>query len=70
MVVVVTAVAIALVALMGVIVTEGLDWFVGFLTTGRVFSEKGGDWVDQGNAVWTCIIIYGEIKFKHSRSPM
>ena len=41
MVVVVTDVAIALIALMGVIVTEGFDWFVGFLATGRVFFGEG-----------------------------
>ena len=52
MVVVVTAVAIAFVAVMGLTVTEGFDWLVGFLATGRAFLEKGRDLADKGNAVW------------------
>ncbi len=48
MVVVVTAVAIAFVAVMGLTVTEGFDWLVGFLATGRAFFGEGRVFSGQG----------------------
>ncbi len=61
MVVVVTPVSIALVALMGVIVTEGFDWFVGFLATGRVFFEEGRGLGGPGER---CVDMYNYIMVK------
>ena len=60
MVVMVTAVAIAFVVVMGLTVTEGFDWLVGFLATGRAFFGEGRVFGGQGERCVEIIINYGE----------